>query len=161
MATVTTGKIPDATSWILNTGVGWCRGVGESCSRCGEISVTDVECEEQRSFASWRIRTAGVRVIHLLNLTSSTFGWQLEYNQLGFSSFSHLFEPVSLSDVTRILSQIESGDPTAAEKLLPLVYDELRKLAAVKLAFENGHTDLWMSRRVRKTDSGETLSGSR
>ena len=39
-----------------------------------------------------------------------------------------------MSDVTRILSQIEQGDPQAAEKLLPLVYDELRKLAAVKLA---------------------------
>ena len=34
-----------------------------------------------------------------------------------------------MSDVTRILSQIESGDPAAAEQLLPLVYDELRKLA--------------------------------
>jgi RNA polymerase sigma factor (TIGR02999 family) len=42
-----------------------------------------------------------------------------------------------MSDVTRILSQIEQGDPQAAEKLLPLVYDELRKLAAVKLAQEN------------------------
>lgn len=38
-----------------------------------------------------------------------------------------------MSDVTRILSQIESGDPSAAEQLLPLVYDELRKLAAAKL----------------------------
>jgi len=35
-----------------------------------------------------------------------------------------------MSDVTRILTQIESGDPAAAEQLLPLVYDELRKLAA-------------------------------
>jgi RNA polymerase sigma factor (TIGR02999 family) len=41
-----------------------------------------------------------------------------------------------MSDVTRILSQIEQGDPQAAEKLLPLIYDELRKLAAVKLAQE-------------------------
>jgi RNA polymerase sigma factor (TIGR02999 family) len=41
-----------------------------------------------------------------------------------------------MSDVTRILSQIEQGDPQAAEKLLPLVYDELRKLAAGKLAQE-------------------------
>jgi RNA polymerase sigma factor (TIGR02999 family) len=41
-----------------------------------------------------------------------------------------------MSDVTRILSQIEQGDPQAAEKLLPLVYDELRKLAAVRLAQE-------------------------
>ena len=42
-----------------------------------------------------------------------------------------------MSDVTRILSQIESGDPSAAEQLLPLVYDELRKLAAARLAQEN------------------------
>jgi len=42
----------------------------------------------------------------------------------------------AMSDVTRILSQIESGDSSAAEKLLPLVYDELRKLAAVRLAQE-------------------------
>ena len=41
-----------------------------------------------------------------------------------------------MSDVTQILSQIESGDPSAAEKLLLLVYDELRKLAAAKLAHE-------------------------
>jgi RNA polymerase sigma factor (TIGR02999 family) len=41
-----------------------------------------------------------------------------------------------MSDVTRILSAIEQGDPHAAEQLLPLVYDELRKLAAQKLAHE-------------------------
>lgn len=41
-----------------------------------------------------------------------------------------------MSDVTRILSQAELGDPTAAGKLLPLVYDELRHLAAAKLAVE-------------------------
>jgi RNA polymerase sigma factor (sigma-70 family) len=41
-----------------------------------------------------------------------------------------------MSDVTRILSQIEAGDPQAAEQLLPLVYDELRKLAAARLAHE-------------------------
>jgi RNA polymerase sigma factor (TIGR02999 family) len=41
-----------------------------------------------------------------------------------------------MPNVTQILSQIESGDPSAAEQLLPLVYDELRKLAAAKLAHE-------------------------
>jgi RNA polymerase sigma factor (TIGR02999 family) len=41
-----------------------------------------------------------------------------------------------MSEVTQILSQIESGDPMAAEKLLPLVYEELRKLAAVRIAQE-------------------------
>lgn len=42
-----------------------------------------------------------------------------------------------MSDVTQILSAIEQGDPQAAEQLLPLVYDELRKLAAQRLAQEN------------------------
>jgi RNA polymerase sigma factor (TIGR02999 family) len=41
-----------------------------------------------------------------------------------------------MNDVTRILSAMESGDPAAAEELLPLVYQELRKLAAAKLAHE-------------------------
>lgn len=41
-----------------------------------------------------------------------------------------------MSDVTRILSQIESGDPLAAEQLFPLVYEELRKLAAQHMANE-------------------------
>lgn len=41
-----------------------------------------------------------------------------------------------MNNVTQILSQIEQGDPSAAEQLLPLVYDELRKLAAAKLAHE-------------------------
>ena len=49
----------------------------------------------------------------------------------GFSLVS-----TAMSDVTRILSQIEDGDPSAAEQLLPLVYDELRKLAAQKMAQE-------------------------
>ncbi len=41
-----------------------------------------------------------------------------------------------MSDVTRILSAIEQGDPQAAAQLLPLIYDELRRLAAQKLAQE-------------------------
>src|SRR5262245_6776319 len=41
-----------------------------------------------------------------------------------------------MSEVTRILSAIEQGDPSAAEQLLPLVYQELRRLAAQRLAQE-------------------------
>ena len=41
-----------------------------------------------------------------------------------------------MTDVTQILGQIEGGDPAAAEQLLPLVYDELRKLATAKLVQE-------------------------
>jgi RNA polymerase sigma factor (TIGR02999 family) len=42
----------------------------------------------------------------------------------------------SMADLTQILSAIEQGDPHAAEQLLPLVYDELRKLARDKMALE-------------------------
>src|SRR6476660_6802015 len=41
-----------------------------------------------------------------------------------------------MNEVTRVLSAIEGGDPHAAEQLLPLIYDELRKLAAQKIAQE-------------------------
>ena len=41
-----------------------------------------------------------------------------------------------MTDVTQILSQMEDGDPNAAQQLLPLVYEELKKLAAAKLASE-------------------------
>jgi RNA polymerase sigma factor (TIGR02999 family) len=41
-----------------------------------------------------------------------------------------------MSEVTRILSALEQGDPSAADQLLPLVYDELRRLAAERLAHE-------------------------
>ena len=41
-----------------------------------------------------------------------------------------------MNDVTQILSRIDAGDPSAAEQLLPLVYDELRKLASAKMARE-------------------------
>ena len=46
-----------------------------------------------------------------------------------------------MSDVTHILARVQLGDPKAAEELLPLVYEELRKLAAHKMANEAaGHT---------------------
>jgi RNA polymerase sigma factor (TIGR02999 family) len=46
-----------------------------------------------------------------------------------------------MTDVTQILSRIEAGDPAASAQLLPLVYDELRRLAAEKMAHERvGHT---------------------
>src|SRR4051794_35158556 len=44
--------------------------------------------------------------------------------------------PTAMNDVTRILSAIEQGDPKAANQLLPLVYEELRKLAAQRLTHE-------------------------
>ena len=57
-----------------------------------------------------------------------------------------------MNDVTRILSAIEQGDPHAAEQLLPLVYDELRKLAAEKMAHETparrSRPRPWSTRRI-------------
>lgn len=41
-----------------------------------------------------------------------------------------------MSDITQVLHRVEQGDPKAAEELLPLVYDELRKLAAARMAHE-------------------------
>ncbi len=56
----------------------------------------------------------------------------------GFGWFCRLklIHSVDMADVTQILSAIEAGDPHAAADLLPLVYDELRKLAAARLAGE-------------------------
>lgn len=47
-----------------------------------------------------------------------------------------LLRSLCMSNITQVLNAIEQGDPSAAEQLLPLVYDELRKLAATKLAQE-------------------------
>jgi plasmid stabilization system protein ParE len=55
-----------------------------------------------------------------------------------------------MTDVTQILSQIEDGNPSAAEQLLPLVYDELRKLAAAKLANEKPGQTLQATALVHK-----------
>lgn len=62
--------------------------------------------------------------------------WELASQTVNWEAVKTVNEPRPMSDVTRILSQIESGDPSAAEQLLPLVYDELRKLATAKLAQE-------------------------
>src|SRR5260370_24147485 len=49
--------------------------------------------------------------------------------------------PSYVSDVTRVIEAIQQGDPKAADELLPLVYEELRRLAASKMANEAaGHT---------------------
>ncbi len=55
-----------------------------------------------------------------------------------------------MSDVTMILSRIEHGNPEAAEQLLPIVYDELRKLAAARLANERPDQTLQATGLVHK-----------
>jgi RNA polymerase sigma factor (TIGR02999 family) len=68
-----------------------------------------------------------------------------------------------MTDVTRILSQIDQGDPTAAEQLLPLVYDELRKLAASRLRDEKPGQTLQATALVHeaylKLVDGENVQG--
>jgi RNA polymerase sigma factor (TIGR02999 family) len=59
--------------------------------------------------------------------------WAGGYTRANFHS---LVPGPPMSEVTRILSAIEQGEPQAAEQLLPLVYDELRRLAALRLAQE-------------------------
>jgi hypothetical protein len=69
-----------------------------------------------------------------------------------------------VTKVTRILSQIQSGEPNAVERLLPLVYDELRKLATAKLAGEKpgqtlDATGLFWSARIRFTVANRLFHG--
>ena len=56
-----------------------------------------------------------------------------------------------MTDVARILSEIEHGDPAAAEQLLRLVYNEVRKLAAAKLANEKPGQTLQATALVHET----------
>ena len=71
-----------------------------------------------------------------------------------------------MSDVTQILAQLDAGDPSAAEQLLPLVYDELRKLAAAKLFHENPGQTLQATALVHEAylrlvgESGDTEESS-
>ena len=60
-----------------------------------------------------------------------------------------------MNEVTRILSGIVAGDPHAAAQLLPLVYDELRKLAAQKLTQEKPGQTLEATALVHETPSGK------
>lgn len=71
------------------------------------------------------------------------------------------FPEQKMSDVTRILSAIEQGDPHAAEQLLPLVYDELRKLAAQKLAQEKPGQTLQATALVHEAYLRLVASGPR
>jgi RNA polymerase sigma factor (TIGR02999 family) len=66
-----------------------------------------------------------------------------------------------MSDVTRVLSAIEQGDPHAAEELLPLVYSELRKLAAQKLAQEKPGQTLQATALVHEAYLRLVASGER
>ena len=74
-------------------------------------------------------------------------------------------QPFAMTDATHILSQIEAGDPQASGQLLPLVYDELRKLAAARLAQEKPGQTLQPTALVHEAYlrlvSGEGSSGDK
>jgi hypothetical protein len=63
-----------------------------------------------------------------------------------------------MSEVRRILSAIEQGNPSAADQLLPLVYDELRKLAAQRLAQEKPGHPCAISWRLELHNQTKTLA---
>src|SRR5207248_5787004 len=65
-----------------------------------------------------------------------------------------------MNEVTRVLSAIEGGDPYAAEQLLPLVYEELRRLAAQKLAQEKPGQTLQATALVHEADRKSTRLNS-
>ena len=81
----------------------------------------------------WRLRS---RIDCRVRIRTAIEALDVRWTVLCCAKHSHPGPRPPMSDVTRILSQIEQGDAQAAEKLLPLVYDELRKLAAAKLAQE-------------------------
>jgi Flp pilus assembly protein CpaB len=56
----------------------------------------------------------------------------------------------AMNDVTQILSRIESGDPGATEQLLPLVYQELRRLARAQMANERAEHTPMVARTARR-----------
>ena len=63
-----------------------------------------------------------------------------------------------VSELTQILERVEQGDPKAADQLLPLVYEELRKLAAVKMAQEKPGQTLQATALVHEASKGSTHS---
>jgi hypothetical protein len=63
-----------------------------------------------------------------------------------------------MTDVTRLLNALGQGDPHAASRLLPLVYEELRKLAAQRMAQEQPGQTLLVSCKTRKGACGASTS---
>ena len=83
-----------------------------------------------------RVKRRGQRVVQqqLLQVRNSN---QIAHTpRQVISHLPHNLKVQTMNDVTQILSQIEQGDSSATEQLLPLVYDELRKLASARLARE-------------------------
>src|SRR5262249_27489446 len=97
----------------------------------------------------------------LFRTTRTTEGYKLSRSHPRFS-IRHptgvLAECSPVSDVTRILEAIQQGDPHASEDLLPLVYEELRKLAAHKMSHE--HPDQTLQPTALVHEAWLRLAGS-
>src|SRR5687767_4595566 len=87
-----------------------------------------------RNPEGWRPPTAVTEITDPLPLSAQTGGLKVGSLRKCRSSQAGILR--RMTEFTRILSAVEQGDPHAAAQLLPLVYDELRKLAAEKLAQE-------------------------
>src|SRR5579862_6108618 len=96
-----------------------------TCGQMGSIITSCPVCGD---------KTRGLNSVDTCDRT----GFQSPLQNLGGNGTRRRFSPSvpPMSDVTRILSAIEEGDPHAAEQLMPLVYQELRALAAQRLAQE-------------------------
>jgi RNA polymerase sigma factor (TIGR02999 family) len=124
------GGIADSVRRARRAGDGLCGFV--TSNAVGWFADTRVYGNSPVPTAKWIIQD--LPVCHANDLSDLCHSAGIEAVTIG--SLSLCLGGTAMNDVTQILSQIESGDPSAAGQLLPLVYDELRKLAAAKLASE-------------------------
>src|SRR5205823_332476 len=100
-------------------------GCSHICFSCQEAPLRDSETREAGGWHFFRLTSGKSVIASNVRLNTTQLQWGVAAGML-----------VGMSEVTNILAAAEQGDPKAAELLLPLVYDELRRLAAAKLAQE-------------------------
>ena len=108
-------------------------------------SATDAKADRRPHFCCLQFRSAQVNVktgdVYRLPETSAVDMPSLRHHNAPFAASLQPPLRILMSEVTRILDAIQNGDQSATEELLPLVYEELRRLASAKMSKENpGHT---------------------
>ncbi len=98
------------------------------------VRPTTCRSEELRRRRRLRVKRSAWRTICIWGRSQGCLRYNRRQPDQRLAGSSTPF--TATSDVTQILSAIDNGDPSAAEKLLPLVYEELRRLAAIRLATE-------------------------